>query len=1502
MLSGVIDLTRETTETYGGTHATLNYETHKHITNIALDENTQPSLEEIREGYRMAQVLSRNGALNGSRIPSHGPPTTDQLPPMELPPMVLNFDTSHPRKKTATEQSAYSQQTLKRTFDGLLKGPQSNGRFVDYKLANEAARATERVNRNAAPRSDYLQNGRPAEHGDKRAEGRKSFSALFEAARRAEDSDEDNADVVDAQSGQDIDTLRRSMSSSSGVSGVRLLSNFREARSPTQPHHVPTAEPPVTLHPSDPRSARTTLSRETLNEDQDPAEINESGDASFPDGFQTPQPPGEDRDQHQTSLIEPGSGEHRQRPTPGLISRVAKRLLKDRHNGMRRMFEQNGSGIRQRQSPHIHRINKEWSGLPAGAEVIEIDVEPESAPQRKERRRVRQAGPKTDGTLTPALLAEKPKWANRPPCTKKGAPFTREEREKILELRLIHGLKAKEIATWFPGRSDAVITTIWNQTIKPKLKDYLTPDQIAKYMPQSEVDLMDRNSSETPKNNRGRSRNVMLDRAAPARDIQVEQSHSDHSQENTRRPRRAVKRPVDYYAKLQQRQEESDVLSDHEEPRNVRDHIYQSPAFQQSFDQSRRVSSERSQQRRVNHSRKRAPQPDPRPYLAFLERRALKQGLPDHSWDSRRLATWKGAPLHVDFSPAELDEVRSAVFSTLKVEDPSSGLDLSTLLRTATEDQLRLITWQIQKDDKLPRRTPHDIEAFLDDLGHASVNENPLRHRLGGGRAVNGPNRALLLRSRELGNNPVPTKTALQDDMLERLRPSTCFEKTSGDVGTVAWAPNGCKFAAGSMALVDQDSMQYNVPNNLLLGSTDDSYIQELAAHFVERKRTDKGPNSTHEMHTTQDKRLFTTVSHVDFSTDGTLMYSAGYDGAVRYWDVASTDAGLVGSIRHKSPVDLLSVKPARDGRDIQVIATGSQVPQNSIQVFSCEETYARNLVSFSSEQAVQKPQARIFPSALRWGVLPHLSDYLLAGFASNREEELQGSDTLGGVAMWDVGRQASIKVWPNTRNVFDLAWSPFGDVFAVACVAGNNRGDRRMKSEIKIYSSKAGPMYTPWKVLECPASDINDVVYSPYDPYLVSVGCTDGSVYIWDVRRDDNIYQQLSHGKPLQTLHYDNMREREKLDTGVRFTAWGHSRDRLCTGSSDGIVTLWNPYRAPEDARRRDLAQLDSGVMSGAFSPDYTKLLLGSVNGRIDILEVGSEHTTVRSSTQLRKVDAPDPSALSGAQPSASVDPNSGVACAKDLLRTQAIEFRPMGAFPIRQAVKGPQYDRCNLIDQAMDADDLRSKADNFQTSLRNQLLSLDRCTAKRCAEYSKGALITAEEAGDSGRSADRIPNALREARPTVKISRGMAECTKCGKPARPRSAEGVAVCESCSFSCLRCGGDAVVYTPRTSQVECSSCGGTWRVNVLGYEQLTAPIPSFASSETRKEPRWQRQSRRWAKGITAMETAIKQNENRNADDPTRYLTHEECEELSEQVSHIDEIYGRFVASVDENF
>lgn len=65
--------------------------------------------------------------------------------------------------------------------------------------------------------------------------------------------------------------------------------------------------------------------------------------------------------------------------------------------------------------------------------------------------------------------------------------------------------------------------------------------------------------------------------------------------------------------------------------------------------------------------------------------------------------------------------------------------------------------------------------------------------------------------------------------------------------------------------------------------------------------------------------------------------------------------------------------------------------------------------------------------------------------------------------------------------------------------------------------------------------------------------------------------------------------------DTGVTFAQWSPYH-RLYTGSSDGIVKEWDITAGQTFVR--DIAKVDTQIMSAAFSPSWDELIVGECSG----------------------------------------------------------------------------------------------------------------------------------------------------------------------------------------------------------------------------------------------------------------------------------------------------------------
>jgi WD40 repeat protein len=852
------------------------------------------------------------------------------------------------------------------------------------------------------------------------------------------------------------------------------------------------------------------------------------------------------------------------------------------------------------------------------------------------------------------------------------------------------------------------------------------------------------------------------------------------------------------------------------------------------------------------------------PYLSASQRSLVQNPPAGSEWDQLSSRDWQGSLVHVDFSSVEIRRVESAITemknSSTRSRHSIRRRELRDILKGFTDSKTLQLVSTLRRS--LPCRDGSSITAFLQDAIAGTIAEVPQIQRLAAARpdktmsSVEKTSTSSILRQRELGcyskrgwqTASRPLTYQVKNKYMDTLGPVSCWTGASSDIHTVAWAPDGERFAAGAVAVDDPDSMQYNRPNNLLFGDTTHGTIHELAEHWKKREKTESGANSSHAMFVSQDPKLYTTVSSVAFSNSGLFMYSAGYDKHIGIWytDTESVQPILAAKLNVRDQIDILAVNRTHSG----ILATAAKVSnEKAIRVLKLDEESPSRFekLSFHSSKAVSRSDLRILPTALQFE--PSQGNLLLAGFGANLKET--GFDATGDLCLWDVETQQQHTIHGSSRNVFDIEFNPnrsYGPVFAVGCVA-NGTVNRGTRSTIRLYDVKAGTdKFTCPIELDCRALDMNDVVWCPHDEHLIAAGCTDGRAYVWDWRWPDTPLRVLSHSRSLMPLQ-DGVKH-EVTDTGVRFLSWGQNATRLYSGSSDGVVKVWDVTRAEENTFIRDLITTDSGIMSGAFSKDYSKLVVGEVNGSVNVLEVGRDDCSIKDADRLCYMPYEDDE-QDNIQDDVTGDitrpvPESGIAEGHLLLQTGQLQLAPMGSLPVRQVVQGTNY--AGPFDQGVDTPFLRQQALEFQLSLTTP--PGPQCDIPACKHNLNK--ITSEDVGDSGRSVDRIPDELRRQWKAIgsntRIIPGKSRCTQCSRPALPSintmDPSAAVLCERCSFACFRCGAVNPI-DPASTTVICNSCAGIWDIGVLGYECVQQPAFAGAKLDVPSMKKWSKEAYR---------------------------------------------------------
>ena len=467
--------------------------------------------------------------------------------------------------------------------------------------------------------------------------------------------------------------------------------------------------------------------------------------------------------------------------------------------------------------------------------------------------------------------------------------------------------------------------------------------------------------------------------------------------------------------------------------------------------------------------------------------------------------------------------------------------------------------------------------------------------------------KASILRHRELGGYPGLGIRNLQQNLrrtieYEELGPCSFWSGASKDVITVAWSPDGRHFVGGASSDMDDLNLRYNRDKNLLWGDLERQNITELDDHHVDRPRTARPDNNTEfdELYNTLDPRIYTTVSSVCFNQDNGQLFTGSYDRTVKIWDMnAQEKPTCLITLSHEGRVELLNVAGANNS---QILATAQATTQGALSVFvfdSLDVNSAPIRQSFTSERA---ERYGFFPTAMAWGAHAGTQGLLLTGFAENKGFGV-GREREGDILLWDVRRMLPYtRLMPTAQRVFDVSWHPKFAIMAAATTPGDVISSRfATKSVIRTWS----PLHSPSRIMEfeCPAVDINEICFHPTLDHYVVAACTNGKAYMWDDRVPDEILQVMPHDKGIEEVDPNQLREEQ--DTGMRFISWNSDGSMLYTGSSDGFLKQWNPFVSPEDVFVRDVASFDSGVMTGAFSPDHTNLLLGLCKGSVQMLSL---------------------------------------------------------------------------------------------------------------------------------------------------------------------------------------------------------------------------------------------------------------------------------------------------------
>ncbi|KAL6864421.1 WD40 repeat-like protein [Trichoderma novae-zelandiae] len=739
-----------------------------------------------------------------------------------------------------------------------------------------------------------------------------------------------------------------------------------------------------------------------------------------------------------------------------------------------------------------------------------------------------------------------------------------------------------------------------------------------------------------------------------------------------------------------------------------------------------------------------------RPYQSASDRVLIAKGA-DRLY--RELREEINSPLvyHVDFTSEETQQIMARLARYLPPGSPTTPEYLAQIC-------LHLNVPSIV-ENALPHRTVEDVRNYCSDLlARKAVRPSQARvlsldPKASRTRPQQEKRRAsrmasLLLARETEGNrgfghmrqyeNFQNEFSKLHEDSLALVAEYT---NCAGDISTTTWIPNS-NVLCGTTVHSDSHNQQYNKPGNLLLLSTKLGQLKAFPDHRIPRPVVERGENSTTAMRQSQDPWLYSSVVCSDYDPILGLAYTSSFDRTVKVWKVDEAGSTMTALATWYFGGNVNFVSAAKDGSGR--VATAADVPTEAIRIYTVDMDDLANSpyisISCTRTDANGSDKWAYYPATMQWGRGPSCMHLLAVGysprsFSGDDHDIPEEKHDTGEMTLWDAVHKQRIPITTAaTANYFEVAWHPVLPRFIAATSPSHIKAMPGVRSQIHLFRAQDDG-FAEYHNLDCFASDINELTFMPNSSMhaYVTAGCTDGKVYVWDTAQGDKPVLILQHGRPLDEYYED----REKEDTGVKFTAWGNSLDRFYTGSSDGTVMVWN-IRQKSNPYVRTLLEAPGPISCGAFSPDLRKMVVGDATGRVFLFSVDKEDEPEAHFIKIPGVDRrlrrptpfiphPEPEPpYQDAPDSDSVIDNDDDTHIADLVRrmyldTQQIVIHPN---PTIGAVQGPNYAATGLF---------RREAHLDEDPAGHLLIPFERARDQRLAA-SRGQLVRLRRLRDPG------------------------------------------------------------------------------------------------------------------------------------------------------------------------
>ncbi|PWI73695.1 uncharacterized protein PCL_08971 [Purpureocillium lilacinum] len=619
-----------------------------------------------------------------------------------------------------------------------------------------------------------------------------------------------------------------------------------------------------------------------------------------------------------------------------------------------------------------------------------------------------------------------------------------------------------------------------------------------------------------------------------------------------------------------------------------------------------------------------------RPYLAAAERALIASGVGLAIPASA--ATDFPQVYHVDFTQREIEEI----FEHLQKYIPTPGKPTAESLKSLAYEHNVHVASIV--GSAVAGRSAEDVRNFCSDLmaGTARISDNQQVLSLDRATEQHRTDRrasrvSSLLLAREMEGNAGFGRMRRYENFQNEFKRAhedgmalvAEFTNCAGDISSMSWVPDG-NIICGATAHSDTHNQQYNKPGNLVLCSTSQGILRAFADHRIPRPLVEKGENSTEAMRQSQDPWLYSSVVSSDYDQVHGRAFTSSFDRTVKVWQVAKSGETMqsIATWKHDGNVNFVAAAKDGSGR----VASAADVPTRAVRIYTVNPDDVAHspyqAISCTRTDADGSDKWAYFPATMQWGRAPGTTHLLVVGYSprslTNDDHDIpEDKRNSGEIMMWDAAKGCRAAVMTaTTANVFEVAWHPQLPRFIVATSPSGLLVEQHVRTQIHVFQRdrERGDddlAYTEFQKLDCPAIDINELTYMPNSLLhaYVTAACTDGNVYVWDTAQGDRPIHTLKHAEPLEDFF---THDREREDTGVKFTAWGASADRFYTGSSDGAVKVWN-VRNRRKPFVRNLLEAPAPISCGEFSPGKTQLAIGDASGRVFLFSVDErdEHET---------------------------------------------------------------------------------------------------------------------------------------------------------------------------------------------------------------------------------------------------------------------------------------------------